>query len=199
VALVGYSMGGITAIASVGVLGDGTLTAADADPAAPRAQIGGPRPRIVAVVGDSVAPEVALPVASRIGGPGPLRRFIADRLFDGAASVLGADPRATEPARVIGLVEPVPLLLIHGTGDRTVPIVEGRRLASRAGEDAEHWVVDGADHCASHQVNPSGYEAKVTGFLRDSFHAARPVTEDMMAKPVEGTGIPVGPHHPGEV
>ncbi len=69
---------------------------------------------------------------------------MAARLFDGAARTLGADPRATEPARVIGLVEPVPLLLIHGEADATVPIADGRRLAALAGPSAIHWVVPGA-------------------------------------------------------
>ncbi len=34
---------------------------------------------------------------------------------------------------MIGLVEPVPLLLIHGEADTTVPLEDGRRLAAAAG------------------------------------------------------------------
>ncbi|MGH2474546.1 MAG: alpha/beta hydrolase family protein, partial [Candidatus Limnocylindrales bacterium] len=130
-ALVGSSMGGITAIAAVAILGDGSLTAADMDPAAPRAAIAAPRPSIVAVVADSTAPEIEVPVANRMPLPG--RRFLAARLFDAAARTLGADLRATEPARVVGLVEPVPLLLIHGEADTTVPIDDARRLVALAG------------------------------------------------------------------
>ena len=62
---------------------------------------------------------------------------MAARLFDGAARRLGADPRDTEPGRVIGLVEPVPLLLIHGEADTTVPVEDGPRLAALAGPAAE--------------------------------------------------------------
>ena len=115
VALFGTSMGGITALAAVAVLGDGSLASADADPAAPRAHLDAPRPAIVAVVGDSVAPALEVPIAARLRGPA--RRFVAARLFDGAASILGSDPRDTEPARVLALVEPVPVLLIHGIAD----------------------------------------------------------------------------------
>jgi len=171
VALVGTSMGGISAIAAVAVLGDGSLAAADLQPDAPRADIDPPRPRIVAVVADSVAPELEVPIANRLSGP--LRRFTAARLFDGAASILGADLRATEPIRVIGLVDPVPMLLIHGEDDTTVPIAEGRRLAAVAGPASAHWVVPGAGHSGGHAVAGQDYERRVVDFLRMAFGDAR--------------------------
>ena len=171
VALVGTSMGGISAIAAVVVLGDGALVAADVDPAAARDVDIAPRPMIVGVVADSTAPELEIPVASRLRGPA--RQFLAKRLFDGAAATLGADPRATEPARVIGLVEPVPLLLIHGDADQTVPIADGRRLAALAGPSTEHWVIAGAGHSAGHVVAGQDYERRLTDFLRLAFRRGR--------------------------
>ena len=123
VALVGSSMGGITAIASVAVLGDGRLAAADRDPDAPAATVDAPRPRIVAVVGDSVTPELAVVVASRLRLP--FGRRIANHAFARMAVHVGGDPRATQPIDVVGLLEDVPLLLVHGGRDRTVP-AEGR-------------------------------------------------------------------------
>ncbi len=171
VALVGSSMGGITAIAAVAILGDGSLTAADMDPAAPRAEIAPPRPAIVAVVAASTAPEIEVPVANRMPVPG--RRVLAARLFDAAARTLGADPRATEPARVVGLVEPVPLLLIHGEADTTVPIDDARRLVALAGPTAEHWFIGGAEHAQGHAVAGQDYERRVADFLRVAFRRAR--------------------------
>jgi pimeloyl-ACP methyl ester carboxylesterase len=171
VALVGTSMGGITAIAAVVILGDGSLAAADADPAATAAPTGAPRPHIVGVVADSVAPELELPIANRLRGP--FRRAQAARLFDGATELLGADPRATEPARLIGLVEPVPLLLIHGKADRTVPLEAGRRLAALAGPSAQHWVVPGAEHSGGHRAAGQDYERRVADFLRMAFERGR--------------------------
>jgi pimeloyl-ACP methyl ester carboxylesterase len=170
-ALFGTSMGGMTAIAAVAILGDGMLAGADMDLDAPAGVVPPPRPRIVAVVADSVAPELVIPVASRIGSPFP--RFVAGRLFDAAARTLGTDLRDTEPIRMIGLIEPVPLLLIHGEDDATVPIADGRRLASAAGPTAEHWVVPGADHSAAHEVVPDAYETRVTATLRAAFASAR--------------------------
>ena len=185
VALFGTSMGGIVALASVAVLGDGTLASADIAPDEPRHVEAAPRPRIVAVVAESVPPELVVPIASRLRGPAS--RFVAGRLFDGASARLGADPRATEPARVIGLVEPVPLLLIHGADDATVPAADGARLAALAGPSAEHWVVSGADHAGAHRAAAGPSEQRVTAFLRTAVLAAR------NGQPILGTpGAPAG-------
>jgi fermentation-respiration switch protein FrsA (DUF1100 family) len=77
---------------------------------------------------------------------------------------------------MIGLVEPVPLLLIHGEDDRTVPLADGRRLAAAAGPSAEHWVVPGADHAAGHLTAASEYEERVTAALRAAFVRGREVS-----------------------
>ena len=194
VALVGTSMGGVSAIAAVVVLGDGTLTAADVDPVAPRHVEPAPRPRIVGVVAESVPPELEIPVASRLRGPA--RRFVATRLFDGASRTLGADPRATEPAAVIGLVDPVPLLLIHGEADTTVPLADGRRLAALAGPGTEHWIVPGAEHSGAHAAAAQDYERRTTDFLRmalrraRSEHAEEPGSGPIISAP----GTPAGDH-----
>ena len=194
VAMLGTSMGGIAAIAAVAVLGDGSLPAADADPAAARGVDMPPRPTVVAIVADSTAPEIEIPVATRL--PGPASRFVAARLFDSATRVLGADPRATEPARVIGLLEALPLLLIHGDADTTVPVAEGRRLAALGGAGSEHWVVPGAGHSASHAVEGEEYERRVTDFLRLAFGRGRgddvdsPESSPIIAAPGSPAGDP---------
>jgi len=172
VALVGSSMGGITALGAVAVLGDGRLVAADADPDAPAAGVEAPRPRIVAVVGDSVTPELSIPVARRLRVP--FGRAIAERAFARLAETVGGDPRETQPIRSVTLVEDVPLLLIHGEADRSVPIRDGRRLAGAAPPGTGHLVIAGADHGQGHAVDPARWEAAVAGHLRPAFAGARP-------------------------
>jgi pimeloyl-ACP methyl ester carboxylesterase len=176
VALVGSSLGGITAIAAVAVLGDGSMPGADADDAVP-AHVAPPRrPRIVAVVADSVAPELAVAVGSRVPGarlPGPWSRLVAEQLFASAARTLGGDPRETEPIRVVGLLEGVALLLISGEHDSTVPLADARRLAAAAPPGTEHWVVPGAEHGAAHRTDPPAYEERVTAHLRAAFLRGR--------------------------
>jgi pimeloyl-ACP methyl ester carboxylesterase len=191
VALVGSSMGGIVAIASIVVLGDGSLVAADLDPNAPAATIEAPRPLIVGALVESVAPDLRIPVANRIGAPvgGVIRRAIAGRIFDEAGRRVGGDLRATEPIRVIGLVEPVPLLLVQGLADRTVRPADGRRLAAAAGPSAEHWEVPGAEHGGSRAADPAGWDARASSFLRRSFVAAREAMP-IIGRPVEPAVAP---------
>jgi pimeloyl-ACP methyl ester carboxylesterase len=191
VALVGTSMGGIVAIASVVSLGDGSLVAADHDPTAPAADPGSPRPRIVAVVAESVAADLRVPIANRIGWPigGPLRRALAGRLFAAASREVGGDIRAMEPGRIVALVEPVPLLLVHGGSDTTVRPDEGRRLVELAGPSAEHWLVPGAGHGGAHRAAPAEWDDRVSRFLRQAFFGAR---EDrvIIAAPVDPADAP---------
>ena len=175
VALVGRSMGGTVAIASIVVLGDGSLTQADLDPAAPAATTGAPRPRIVAAVAEAVPPDLRIPIANRIHLPigGPARRALAGRLFGMAGRELGGDIRATEAGRIVRLVEPVPLLLIHGLADRTVPPKAGRQLAALAGPAAEHWEVPDADHGGARRAAPAAWDLRVSRFLRQAFFGSR--------------------------
>jgi pimeloyl-ACP methyl ester carboxylesterase len=170
VALVGTSMGGIVAIAATAVLGDGTFTAPDADVYAPTVSAP-PRPRIVGIVADSVTPELRIVVMSRLARLG--RGFMADRILDAAERQLGEDPRALEPIRTLPLLEGLPVLLIHGAADSTVPPRAGERLAAVDGPMTEHWVVPEAAHSAAHRAVPEAYEGRVTAFLRGVFAMMR--------------------------
>ena len=171
VALVGMSMGGITAIAAVAVLGEGSFAGTDVD-IAPPAHVAAPRrPRIVAVVADSASPDLPAVAAAMI--PGPARRILATLMFDAVARTLGEDPRATEPIRVVGLLEGVPLLLISGDDDPIVTPAAARRLAAAAPRGTEHWAVPGAGHRGAHAVDPGEYETRTAGHLRGAFRRAR--------------------------
>ena len=73
----------------------------------------------------------------------------------------------------MGLLEDLPLLLVHGTRDRTVPLKDARRLAAAAPEGSRHLVIEGAGHGEGHRVDPDAYEQAVTGLLRAAFERAR--------------------------
>jgi uncharacterized protein len=169
VALMGFSMGAMTAIAAVAVLGAGTRLGTDIDPAAPAHMAGGRQPRVVAVIADSAVPEVELIAAFMPGRS----RFVAARIIDSMARTLGGDPRETEPIRVIGLLEGVDVLLISGDRDEIVSVADAQRLADAAPEGTQHWVVPRAEHRAGHKVDPAGYEARVTSHLQRAFRRAR--------------------------
>jgi pimeloyl-ACP methyl ester carboxylesterase len=171
VALFGTSMGGMTAIAATAVLGDGRLPATDVTPDAPATMDEAPRPRIVGLVGEAVAPELRVVVASRL--PGPAGGFLADRILDAVARHLGDDLRSLEPIRTLPLLEDLPVFLIHGGSDPTIPLEAARRLAAAGGPGVEHRVVEGADHSRAHATDPGAYEAMVEGFLRVAFRLGR--------------------------
>jgi predicted esterase len=65
------------------------------------------------------------------------------------------------------------MLLIHGEADTTVPIAEGRRLATLAGPSTQHWVIPGAEHSGGHAVAGQDYETRVKDFLRLAFQRGR--------------------------
>lgn len=171
VALVGSSMGAITAIAATAVLGDGRLTAADIDPDAPAAAVGAPRPRIVAIVADSASPELALVVGRRMGLRGGVR--LASQAFSRFPRFVGGDPRSTQPIATVGLLEDMPLLLVHGGADPLIPPKAAERLMAAASAGTQHLVVAGAGHGEAHAKDPAAWEAAAADVLRGAFAAAR--------------------------
>ena len=128
------------------------------------------RPRIVAVVADSVTPELS--VVRQPAGPA-VRRRIAEQAFGRFEHLVGGDLGPPSQIAMVGLLEDVPLLLVHGEGDRTVPIRDGRRLAAAAPPGARHLVIAGADHGAGHATDPVAYEAAVEAMLQDAFTGSR--------------------------
>jgi fermentation-respiration switch protein FrsA (DUF1100 family) len=125
----------------------------------------------VALIAESAPPELAILVASRMRVP--FGRRLADRAFGRIAGTAGADPRATQPSRTVPLLEDVPLLLIHGDADSTVPLRDARRLVALAPPRTRHLVVAGADHGQGHAADPLAYEAAVAAHLRSSFAMTR--------------------------
>lgn len=58
--------------------------------------------------------------------------------------------REIRPITMIGKIPPRPLLLIHGSEDETVPIMEARALADAAEGEVELRIVTGAGHRLRH-------------------------------------------------
>lgn len=59
----------------------------------------------------------------------------------------------------------VPLLVLHGSDDPTVPVSTSERLAEAATASTELIIVDGARHVQSWNVDPDGYGQAVKRFL----------------------------------
>lgn len=70
------------------------------------------------------------------------------------------------PIDAIARVAPRPLLMFHGTADRTIPVEHAHRLRAQAGPTAHLELTEGADHCGSYFEDRPGYIAAVAAFLR---------------------------------
>ena len=70
------------------------------------------------------------------------------------------------PIDAISRIAPRPLLMFHGTADRTIPVEHAHRLLAQAGPSAYLELTEGADHCGSYFADRPGYIASVAAFLR---------------------------------
>jgi len=149
VSLVGFSMGGATAL----------LTAIDEPAVRAVAEDSG-----YADLGDLI--EVEAPKASG------LPPFFTPGMALAVRALIGVDLYAIRP--VDGMphlaAAGVPVLFVHGETDTYVPLVNARRLATSYGPRAETLFVPGAGHVESHLKSPATYDAALLAFLARSAH-----------------------------
>ena len=75
-------------------------------------------------------------------------RFLAVTPEEFAAQVDEVAGRM-DPLEAVAAIAPRPLLVVHGTEDRWVPVAQARELRERAGPWCRYVEVDGADHAFS--------------------------------------------------
>ncbi|HJR87376.1 MAG TPA: alpha/beta fold hydrolase [Acidimicrobiia bacterium] len=78
----------------------------------------------------------------------------------------GIDWEATDYLPEAALLS-IPMLVIHGTEDETVPFSVSEELASAQPDLARLFIVPGAGHVRGWNVGPQPYERAVTDFLSD--------------------------------
>jgi fermentation-respiration switch protein FrsA (DUF1100 family) len=78
----------------------------------------------------------------------------------------GVDWEATDYLPEAGLLS-VPMLVIHGTDDETVPFQVSEDLAAARPDLVRLFIVPGAGHVRGWNVGPQPYERAVTDFLSD--------------------------------
>jgi pimeloyl-ACP methyl ester carboxylesterase len=60
----------------------------------------------------------------------------------------------------------VPVLLIHGTADRTIPVEDSQVLHGLGGGPRELWLIDGADHNDTHEVAGAAFYERIAAFVK---------------------------------
>jgi uncharacterized protein len=73
-----------------------------------------------------------------------------------------------EPLAEVGQIAPRPLLVIHATDDRVVPLAHGLELWRAAGEPKQFWLARGAGHCGGYFQDRETYCEKVAEFFQQS-------------------------------
>ncbi len=108
--------------------------------------------------------------------PGVRRVFLELVFLWGRIELEGSDLRTREPQDVAPSVAG-PVLLIHGTDDRVIPVEQARILERvLAGRSAEGASVrleefDGAIHCGSEDAEPMRYRVLIADFLEEAIGA----------------------------
>lgn len=75
---------------------------------------------------------------------------IADKDFPADFDSWARELRETRPLNLIGKIPPRPVLLVHGSEDERVPLMDARALADAADGDVELRVLSGAGHRLRH-------------------------------------------------
>jgi fermentation-respiration switch protein FrsA (DUF1100 family) len=79
--------------------------------------------------------------------------------------LFGIDLSVIPPELAAPRIAPRPVLFIHGTADRRIPVEHAYRLKAAArGPADELWLVPGAGHVLSYEREPDTYAAKLVGF-----------------------------------
>ena len=94
-----------------------------------------------------------------------LRRMIAVSLHLQARESL----EAMSPIRVVSTISPRPLLLVYGELEADT----GREIAGAAGDNAELWIVPGADHGQYEVLAPEEYHERIGRFFDAAFGTSR--------------------------
>jgi len=86
------------------------------------------------------------------------------------AKTSGFDPDDVSPEKAVS-ARPIPVLLICGTRDTTIPCRHAEKIYRAASGPKELWVVKGAEHASALGQAPEAYEEKVVHFLQEVANA----------------------------
>jgi uncharacterized protein len=79
---------------------------------------------------------------------------------------------AVRPIDAVEKIAPRPLLLIHSSGDRLIPVEHSHRLQAAAGTNSRLWLVDGAAHCGAYFADREEYVRRVGSFFQTALEPA---------------------------
>ncbi len=124
-------------------------------------------PEMRAIVADSSFADLNMLLADGLPKTTGLPAFFNPGILLMARLLYGMDLAGVKPANVLANLDSRPVLLIHGTGDSTVPMLHHQMLvqAAASNPNAQSWVVEGAAHAQSYKQEPDEYVRRVLSFF----------------------------------
>ncbi|MDP4175884.1 MAG: alpha/beta fold hydrolase [Bacteroidota bacterium] len=95
-------------------------------------------------------------------------KFISDRSLKNSERIARFPVQMVSPEEYAKKVYQ-PTLLIHGTMDKNIPIIHGKRIFSNLNSKEKQWyAVKGADHNNLWTIGGIGYQERIIKFLKDN-------------------------------
>lgn len=120
-------------------------------------------PAITALVADSPFADFAQMMERQFRKLSKLPRFFLPGALACGRLFTGTDLRRVCPLAHAGALRGRPMLVIHGEGDRFVPVADARVIARASG--AELWTTDAQRHIGSYGAAPAAYTERVLAFF----------------------------------
>ncbi|MBA2666733.1 MAG: alpha/beta fold hydrolase [Trueperaceae bacterium] len=128
-------------------------------------------PRIGAVWTDSAYAEFAPVVVVSPYAASVLPTFLLPGVRLAYRMRFGIDPVRARPVEVVPALAPLPFTIVHGRGDRLVPVAHAQ-LLSAAAPWADAWIVEGAGHTEVYAADPDLYGVRLVEFFDLAFRTA---------------------------
>lgn len=127
-------------------------------------------PKIKAVVSDSAYGDFGKAVARALRMAYHIPRFPLGQIVVWFAQLrLGCSAKSISPKCLVGRVSPRPVLIIHGTADKTVPWEDGQSIYDAAKDPKRLWLVPESEHVACFYRDRMSYTRTVLGFFENEF------------------------------
>ena len=125
-------------------------------------------PEIQAVVSDSAYLDFSKAIARAIRMSYYIPRFPLGQIVIWATQLrLRSRLCSLSPGNIIGAVSPRPIMIIHGTHDKTTPFQEAEMLFHLAREPKRFWLVNEVEHVGAFFKEKEEYLQRVLEFFRD--------------------------------
>jgi len=123
---------------------------------------------IDAVVADAAYADIVSIIESEFAERSDLPRFFIPIILSMTRNIYDVDFTAIKPEEAVKETS-VPVFIIHGEQDDTVPVEHAYRLKEASqNPDSRLWILPEAQHANSYLVRPTEYKEQVTSFVDEA-------------------------------